>query len=159
MREFKPIRENSDKLYAYLTPSCHYRFEHDILMKKKQNFVDFPVENLDLSKHTCFNNRYANLGCLPSSPRSIDVNSKSARDQVAWRAAIQFFSSISIPMMSGRLLYCINREAPVQRYSTTVKTCLANGSNNTILSQAFRGLRPLSVSRILLPHLYALLSL
>lgn len=34
------------------------RFEHDVLMKKKQNFVDFPMESLDLTKYTCFNNRY-----------------------------------------------------------------------------------------------------
>lgn len=34
------------------------RFEHDVLMKKKQNFVEFPTENLDLSKYTCFNNRH-----------------------------------------------------------------------------------------------------
>lgn len=34
------------------------RFEHDVLMKKKQNFVDFPMESLDLTKFTCFSNRY-----------------------------------------------------------------------------------------------------
>lgn len=27
-------------------------------MKKKQNFVDFPVDNLDLSKHVCYTNRW-----------------------------------------------------------------------------------------------------
>ncbi|MPC20794.1 Ubiquitin carboxyl-terminal hydrolase 8 [Portunus trituberculatus] len=27
-------------------------------MKKQQNFVDFPMESLDLTKYTCFNNRY-----------------------------------------------------------------------------------------------------
>ncbi|XP_068244406.1 ubiquitin carboxyl-terminal hydrolase 8-like [Palaemon carinicauda] len=38
------------------------RFEHDVLMKKKQNFVDFPLENLDLGKHTAMkNNRYTNF--------------------------------------------------------------------------------------------------
>ena len=36
-----------------------HRFEHDVLMKKKQNFVDFSLENLDLGKHTAMkNNRY-----------------------------------------------------------------------------------------------------
>ncbi|KAK8728024.1 hypothetical protein OTU49_009344 [Cherax quadricarinatus] len=34
------------------------RFEHDVLMKKQQNFVDFPLDNLDLSKHCGINNRY-----------------------------------------------------------------------------------------------------
>lgn len=38
------------------------RFEHDVLMKKKQNFVDFSLENLDLGKHTAMkNNRYTNF--------------------------------------------------------------------------------------------------
>ncbi|KAG7164510.1 Ubiquitin carboxyl-terminal hydrolase 8-like 1 [Homarus americanus] len=37
------------------------RFEHDVLMKKKQNFVDFPLDNLDLTKHCGINNRYTNF--------------------------------------------------------------------------------------------------
>ncbi|KAK7074498.1 Ubiquitin carboxyl-terminal hydrolase 8, partial [Halocaridina rubra] len=38
------------------------RFEHDVLMKKKQNFVDFPLENLDLSKHVALKTiRYTNF--------------------------------------------------------------------------------------------------
>ena len=27
------------------------RFEHDVLMKKKQNYVEFPIENLDISQY------------------------------------------------------------------------------------------------------------
>lgn len=37
------------------------RFEHDVLMRKKQNFVDFPLEGLDLAKHTGIRNRYTNF--------------------------------------------------------------------------------------------------
>lgn len=41
------------------------RFEHDVLMRKKQNYVDFPMENLDLSSYVGMNNnsssRYSNF--------------------------------------------------------------------------------------------------
>ncbi|CAL4064348.1 unnamed protein product, partial [Meganyctiphanes norvegica] len=38
------------------------RFEHDVLMRKKQNYVEFPLENLDLSPYIRMNNnRYSNF--------------------------------------------------------------------------------------------------
>nr|XP_045621599.1 ubiquitin carboxyl-terminal hydrolase 8-like [Procambarus clarkii]XP_045621601.1 ubiquitin carboxyl-terminal hydrolase 8-like [Procambarus clarkii]XP_045621602.1 ubiquitin carboxyl-terminal hydrolase 8-like [Procambarus clarkii] len=37
------------------------RFEHDVLMKKQQNFVDFPLDNLELKKQCGITNRYTNF--------------------------------------------------------------------------------------------------
>lgn len=37
------------------------RFEHDVLMKKTQSYVDFPLENLDLTKYLAATNRYTSF--------------------------------------------------------------------------------------------------
>ncbi|XP_042877801.1 ubiquitin carboxyl-terminal hydrolase 8-like [Penaeus japonicus] len=37
------------------------RFEHDVLMKKTQSYVDFPLENMDLTKYVAATNRYTNF--------------------------------------------------------------------------------------------------
>ncbi|KAK3893812.1 hypothetical protein Pcinc_002393 [Petrolisthes cinctipes] len=58
----KTMRNSIRKLDVWKLPPLlilHLnRFEHDVLMKKKQNYVDFPLDNLDLSKHVCYSNRY-----------------------------------------------------------------------------------------------------
>lgn len=47
----------------YLHNKNNFRFEHDVLMRKKQNFVDFPLDNLDLSKHLGYSNRWVSQSC------------------------------------------------------------------------------------------------
>ena len=50
----KPSKKRSF-LYKNYINAYIYRFEHDVLMRKKQNYVDFPIENLDLTIHTSKN--------------------------------------------------------------------------------------------------------
>lgn len=52
IQEERGTKENRISLQFFVL-----RFEHDVLMKKTQSYVDFPLENLDLTKYLAATNR------------------------------------------------------------------------------------------------------